>query len=204
VARAFFPLAVIIFPLMGTAAFLLNTFGMDGDGFRTFLLLPTRRDRILSGRNLALMPLALGPCLLFLVAGAVLLQIEPLVIPLTLILAVQAYLMLAGIGNAMSILFPYPVSMGLMRQRGRNTAKFVSGLVALPLICAALLPAAFCCVVDPLLSSFLEYSGRWVGMPLAVLFLAVTILAYRLSLPAVGRLMQRREKEMLVKLVARE
>ena len=70
--RPMLGLGVVSVTMLCFVQLFCNSFGMDRDGFRAFVLSPCRRRDILLGKNLAFAPLAFGVCLLALVVLQVL------------------------------------------------------------------------------------------------------------------------------------
>ena len=105
-----------------TAAILLsfvqlvgNQFGFDRGGFRVFVLCPANRRDILLGKNLAVMPLAVG-------MGAVVVTVVEIVCPMRLDYFLAAwpqllsmYLLFCMVANCLSILCPMRMAAGSMK-----------------------------------------------------------------------------------------
>jgi len=58
--KPFVATGAVVLTFFGMLGLMFNQFGYDRDGFRTLVLSPVPRERILLGKNLALLPFALG------------------------------------------------------------------------------------------------------------------------------------------------
>ena len=80
----------------------------------------------------------------------------------------------------------------------------LSSLVGVLLVPVLMLPTAVCLAADPFLKWAVGYEGVSIGLLLAVVFLAVTVFAYRASLEPAGRFLMQREQAILDKLAVGE
>ena len=115
-------LGLACFCLLGPMVFAINVFGWDRGGFRVLLAADPPRHLVLLGKNLGLMPIALGPGTAVLVALQ-LLWPQPATHFLACILQLVALcLVLFMIGNRLSITAPWAASFMSLRQRGEAVA----------------------------------------------------------------------------------
>lgn len=197
---AFKPLVVTIaigLAYFGLLQLMFNQFGYDRNGFRTLVLVPAPRTRILLGKNIALIPFVLG------VGGILLLLVKILVaVPFLIVMAgtlqlLTAFLSVSLLGNLLSILLPYRIAAGSMKPT--KTAAIVTLLIFLSHMLFPLAMAPLFLV--PLLGWLLGKLG-WLSVGgahclVAVLILGVLAALYRISLPPLGRLLEGREKKIL-------
>jgi len=195
--KPFVATGAVVLTFFGMLGLMFNQFGYDRDGFRTLVLSPVPRERILLGKNLALLPFAVG-------FGVALLAIAGLAlgIPLVFVAAgglqlIGAFLLLSTVGNLVSVLVPYRIAPGSMKPT--KTTSLVTILIALShvLFPTAMIPIFLPAVLGLLLS-------RWCGLPVgpvvllsSAILLGLMILLYQFSLPGLGDLLQRREKAIL-------
>jgi hypothetical protein len=175
-----------------------NVFGLDRNGFRALILLPTRRHYILLAKNLAFFPFAavVSASLIVLLIGFARLP-WGLLIP-GVLQAVAAFFLCCLGCNLLSILVPYRLSPNSLQAKKPKPlvvlAMFLS-VLALPLVmCPILLPPAL-----ELLFGVANW-GAWMPVNLLAsigLILLVGAL-YRLILPMQGRLLQHRERAILL------
>jgi len=202
-ARPFAATAAVVLPLFGMTQLMLNQFGFDRAGFRMLVLSPVPRWQILLGKNLALAPVAASIGLFVLLLAKFVLAIPWLVIVAACLQLGTAFFLLSMLGNFFSLLVPYRISPGSLRPTkvpamtsilivvSHLLLSTATGSVFLAPICgwlfasAGLLPAA----VASLLFSAIE--------------LAIILALYRLTLPVLGDLLQKREKQIL-QVVTRE
>ena len=116
--RTLMPAIILLWPMLGFSMIMFNIFGVDGEGFRALILLPTERRKYVLGKNLALFPLVGGLCFLFLLAGELIFRfgVAPLAIGLTQ--TVQTYLLFCIAGNFVSLFNPYRFGPDAMRATG--------------------------------------------------------------------------------------
>ena len=184
--------ALSLAPTMG------NVFGLDRNGFRALVLLPTRRHHVLLAKNLAFFPLMaiVSLILLGLVTFAAGLSFNALI--MGLIQAPTAYLLLSLFCNCSAILAPYRMAAGTLQAKKPKAVVFVAAFLNL-LVMPLVSPVLF---VPPGLQVLSAYLGWSPWLPVGPLAAAVMLLlvawVYWLLLPAQGRLLQRREQAILL------
>jgi len=186
--------AMVMFGLIQLAC---NQFGHDRDGFRGLVLLPTPRHRLLLGKNLALLPIAAGMGAFFLLAVTVLAKLS-LVLLLAGLLQFSAVFVLVCVGgNLTSVLAPYRVAAGSLKPTKLPVTKTLLVLGVHLLFLLAIFPL----FIPPALGWGLELLGwlpaAWVNLTVSAILAALAAWLYRLVLPPTGRLLQRRETEIL-------
>lgn len=188
---------VVAFAVFCLAPTMGNMFGLDRNGFRALVLLPTRRDRVLFAKNLAFLPLIAG------VAAALLTLIGFLLRPglsvwlTALVQLPTAFLLFSLMCNLASILVPYRMAAGTLQAKKPKPIVFVGGfatMLATPII---LTPIA----IPPGLQ-FLFTRLEWlpwlpVNLIAASVIFAAVVTLYRVLLPLEGQLLQRREQAIL-------
>ncbi len=187
-------MVMVLFTLMQLVC---NQFGCDRDGFRGLVLLPTPRERLLLGKNLALIPLAGAIMILPLVAVSVLAKLSLPVVLATLLQFAAAFLLYCAIGNLASILVPYRIAAGSLKPTKQSWQTSL-GVMVVHLSFPLLVSPVF---IPPALGFGLERLSGWPTGP--VNFCASLVLAfafgavYKFTLPPLGRLLQRRETNIL-------
>ena len=196
--KAAIVVCVSAFSLFITSGMLGNLFAYDRAGFRAFVLSPLRRDRILLARNLATTPFLLLQTFLLAIAFAVFfgMAIDKLLSAVLLSASIlPLYCLLA---NVMSILTPFPLAAGSIQPKQFNLVPILFSLVLsmfMPAITVlALLPLGLEWLVE-------RYYPGIAVLPIALLlsipWLAGSIVTYRWLLPWEGKLLAKREKELL-------
>lgn len=184
--------------LMISTGLLGNQFGYDRAGFRAFVLSPVRRDHILLGRNIAAIPVALLQtiCLTLSIGFFFGLAIDKVFASVLLSSSLLPPCLL--LFNLMSILTPFPIAAGSMQPKHFDLAPVLLSMLLsmiLPIITlVALFPIGIEWVVERYL---LKTSVLPIALILSVFWLAGSMLLYRWLLPYEGRLLARREKELL-------
>jgi hypothetical protein len=184
--------------LLGLIQLAGNQFGFDRGGFRVFMLAPASRKDILLGKNLALLPIALG---LGAIAAAALQLAYPMRIDHFLAVLVQMvsmYLVFCVVTNFLSMLAPTAMASGSLKPVRPGGVAILLHLVFF----FVLLPVAMSLTLIPL---GIEFLLNWLGvlpyLPLYLLLalaeLALTVFLYPQVLILQGRLLQAREQKIL-------
>lgn len=192
------PIVAILWPFFMFSGLFFNLFGIDQRGFRTIMLLPIPRYRILLAYHLALFPLAGGMGVFFALLGIWYcgLGLESAFVSLVQIL--QLYLNFSIAGAFVSIYAPMTIGRNMMRkQQGRVLLVSLCMPIAVALL---VLPTSLCLLIDVFLA-------RWglISFPLApalsIGFVALTLAAYPFILRHAGDLLVLREQRILAQLV---
>jgi hypothetical protein len=188
VAVAFFVLMQVMF----------NHFGFDRGGFRAMVLLPTLRRRILLGKNLALLPVALAVFAVYLVLATILAHLRASDVVTAGFEFAGAFLAMSAMGNLASILAPYRIAPGSMKPtKTTGMTTFLIIIVANLLFPMAMLPVFLPAGLGALADSLGWLPGAAVTLACAFLFAALSALVYWRTLEPLGQLLQRREQRIL-------
>jgi len=184
--------AFSIAPTMG------NAFGLDRDGFRALVLLPTRRHYVLLAKNLAFFPFLAAVGLFMLGLATVLARIPFTGLLMGLFQIPTAFLLFSLLSNFSSILAPFRMTPGTLKAKKPKAIVFLAVFVnffALALVSPLLVAPPGCEV----LAAYLEWP-RWfpAGALAAAAILPLVAWGYWLALPFQGRLLQRREQTILL------
>jgi hypothetical protein len=201
--KPFIAPGAIAFMFLGMSQLMFNQFGFDRSGFRAFVLLPTPRKYILLGKNLAFLPTAIGIGAVLLVLVKIATNISFIVSVAAVLQLLTAFLLLSMMGNLFSVLVPYRVASGSLKPTKTSTQTslllFVSRLLFPTMMSPIFLPP----VMGLLWSRMNWLPAAPTNLLLSGVLLALLIFFYRLSLAPLGRLMQKREKDVL-EVVTRE
>ncbi|MEY2429276.1 MAG: type transport system permease protein [Verrucomicrobiota bacterium] len=187
--------AVLAVFSLGTT--MANVFGLDRNGFRTLILLPTRRHHILLAKNLAFFPFTFTIALLLLVTLKILLHLSWILVLAGLLQVTCAFLLFCLMGNFASILVPYRLTQGSLKARQPKPIVFVAVAVSFLLLPVLSLPPMLPASLALLFSS--QGWTPWLPVNLLstlALLAAIGCLYWNL-LPFQGRLLQRREQTIL-------
>ena len=194
---AFGATAAAVIAAFSFAQAMANAFGLDRNGFRALVLLPTRRHHILLAKNLALFPFVAVVGLLLLSLAKLLLRISWSDFLAGLLQIPLAFLLFSLTCNLLAILVPYRLSQSTLQAKKPKPIVFLAvllSMLALPIVMSpTLIPPGL-----QLLWS-LEGWAPWlpVNLLLTLLLLAGAGALYRGLLPMEGRLLQRREQAIL-------
>lgn len=198
VFRLFIATGAVAFAFFGMLQLMFNLFGCDREGFRCLVLSPVPRHLILLGKNLALLPLVLGISLALLAAAVALVRIGLLTVVAAALQAVAAFLLLSMIGNAVSSLVPFRVAPGSLKPTKTRTTTtlmiVLSHLLVLPL---TMVPLFLGPVLGWWLAGGNSAQAQGINLAVSAALAVVLALAYWTTLPPLGRLLARREKEIL-------
>ena len=196
-AKPFLATGVVAFSIFLFVQLLANQFGLDRDGFRSFILSPAHRRLILLGKNLATLPVGAAFGVILLTLASVGLHL-PLAVFAAAVFQLLALLLLAGMaGNLLSILVPFRIQAGSMKP-----TKLPGLAMLVIMLCQMFFPIAMAPAFVPPLAELLWHQAGWpdvvpVNLILSVLLAALAVLVYWQTLGPLGRLLQRRETKIL-------
>ena len=186
---------IIMLTLFGLMQLFGNQFGYDRHAFRCLVLLPTPRRSVLLAKNLAVVPASAVLIAVFLVALAAFGFLNPLEVIGGAALWLAAYLLMSTYGNLLSIIIPFRVNPGAMRQTPRDGKKLLQSMAlqfATPLVLGP--------IWLPLAAYYIGGKGPWaIGAAgiLIVAVLGVAGLVYWLTLAPLAKLLETRERAIL-------
>jgi hypothetical protein len=174
-----------------------NAFGLDRNGFRSLVLLPTRRHHILLAKNLASFPLAAFAAAVLLILAKLLVRMPWDVVLTGLLQMPTVFLLFSLAYNLLAMLAPYRLGVGSLKAKKAKAIVLVAGFAMMSSLPFVLLPV----FIPPGLQLLFSNRGWLPGLPVNLLAAAgvlagVAWLYWRL-LPAEGRLLQRREQAIL-------
>ena len=186
--------AMVLVSLNQVAA---NQFGFDRGGFRVFVLGSAPRKDILLGKNLALMPLALG-------LGTVTLVLVQWVVPMrvdhflaTLAQMLSMYLVYCLVANLLSIFAPMAIASGSLRPVGPKGRIFLLNLAFLVVFPVALAPTMLPLLIEWALARWANLSGIPVYLLLTFVETGLVVSLFPPILRWQGTLFQAREQRIL-------
>jgi ABC-2 type transport system permease protein len=186
------------------ASLVNNQFGHDRDGFRALLLAPIARQRLLLGKNLALLPIAALPCGAVLIAGSLWLRLPAFAMLAAGLQMVSLLLTLSMTGNLLSILLPFRVRGGAMKATP-PPAGIVLALAGIQLCFPVLCFPAYAGPAAVVVGHYLSWTHPViVDFVLSLSMAAAAAFAYRASLAPLGRLLQRRETLILAQVTVEQ
>jgi hypothetical protein len=193
---------LLLATFVGTSAFGSNAFGLERRGIALLLSFPVERWRVLVGKNAGAILLRLPGLVVLLGVGAFLAPVA--LLPAAATIAAVTLLIAAGADNFPSILFPTVMPAAGRSPYGGSTAgsRGLGGaLLGLALLFGALAissPFVFLAWL-PLL---LERPALWaITLPLA---LAGAAAVYAMLVSAASRLLERREPELVERMLGEE
>jgi hypothetical protein len=195
---------VMAMVLLGMIQLAGNQFAFDRSGFRTFVLSGVRRSDILMGKNLALLPFALG-------LGAIGITALEVAYPMHMdhfiavaVQMVSMYLVYCLVLNLLSMFAPSAIASGSLKPVRPKGVAVVIHLLFFFFV----LPIALATTLMPLGLEFLLQDFAWLShVPIYFLLtlveLAVILYLYPRALVLQGRILQAREQKILEIVAAR-
>jgi hypothetical protein len=194
---AFIALGAVVLASFSFSQSMANMFGLDRNGFRALVLLPTRRHHILLAKNLAFFPFSATVATVLLVLVKLLMHMSWSTMLMALLQVPLAFMLFCLLCNMVSILAPYRMSAGTLKAKKPKAIVFVAVFATMLLTPVVLLPI----LIPQALQLLFSFQG-WVPW-LPVNFLSSAILLaligclYWVLLPLQGQLLQRRELAIL-------
>ena len=181
----------VLFQVLG------NLFGFDRNGFGTFVLSPVKRQMILLGKNISILPLIACSGSLLLLLITIFLHLPVLTAMAALVQVATMSIVACMFGNLLSIWVPYRIQPASLKP-----TKIPTETALLLMVCQFLFPIALLPIfVPPLIEIVLRNVGIAAGVPvnllLSIVLLVFTATVYWLLLAPMGRLLQRRETKIL-------
>ena len=193
----FLATGVAVFAVFSMAPTMANAFGLDRDGFRSLILLPTQRHHILLAKNLSFFPFVAAVALTLLAVAGVVAHLTWDACLTGLVQAPTAFLLFSLLCNLAAILAPYRMAQGSLQMKKPKPLVFLVmllNLLLMPMVAPVLLIAPGL----QLLFTHLQWAP-WLPVNLlaALATLAGIAWLYRSLLPLEGRLLRRREQAIL-------
>jgi hypothetical protein len=182
---------------LGLMHVMFNHFGFDRDGFRALVLSPTSRGRILLGKNLALLPVALVVFAVYLGLATVLARLRAMDVLTAGFEFVGAFLATSVLGNVASILVPHRIAAGSLNPTKTAGTTVLVVMASQLFLVLAMLPVFLPAGLELLGDGLHWRGGAAIALVCAVLLAALSALLYWRTLPPLGRLLQRREQRIL-------
>jgi hypothetical protein len=197
VLAGFLATGVAVFAVFSMAPTMANAFGLDRDGFRSLVLLPTQRHHILLAKNLAFFPFVAVVALALLAVAAVVTHMTWDACLTGLVQAPTAFLLFSLLCNVAAVLAPYRMAQGSLQMKKPKPLVFLVMFLNL-LLMPVVLPVLLIAPGLQLLFSSLKWAP-WLPVNLlaAIATLAGVAWLYRSLLPLQGRLLRRREQAIL-------
>ncbi|MFP6617657.1 MAG: hypothetical protein VCB26_14730 [Candidatus Hydrogenedentota bacterium] len=196
------PTALIMLPFFGTITFFTNMFGFDIGGFRAYVLMPIPRWKYILGHNFTVFTVPSALAIFMFLTSSLFIEYSLMEITISILQIVQLGLMLCIVGNVVSIYFPYYIDLHNFRPSLKQqltlilvafTIMFILGLLSLPIV--------FSLLIDSVLKLFFAYQGISVGFITSIATVILVAVAYKVTLPKFGELLEQREKIILGKLM---
>jgi hypothetical protein len=174
-----------------------NMFGLDRNGFRALVLLPTRRHHILLAKNLAFFPFSGAVAMVLLVLVKLLMHMSWSTMLMALLQVPLAFMLFCLLCNMVSILAPYRMSAGTLKAKKPKAIVFVAVFATMLLTPVVLLPI----LIPQALQLLFAFEGWVPWLPVNLLtsgiLLALIGCLYWALLPLQGQLLRRRELAIL-------
>jgi ABC-2 type transport system permease protein len=195
--KPFIATGAVVVTFFGMSQLMYNIFGMDRNGFRTFILTPLPRERILLSKNLANLPIAIGIGMIMLIFAKFAGHLTILTTLAGILQLAAAFLLVSMVGNLTSVLIPYRIAPGSMKPTKTSSLTGIFIVLSHILFPMVMLPIFFVPIVGLIVSELGWLPSGATSLVLALILLIPLIYFYRLSLSFLGNLLQNREKQIL-------
>jgi len=195
--KPFIATGVVVMALFTMLQLMCNQFGSDRDGFRGLVLLPTPRERLLFGKNLAVLPLAAAIAFVPLAAMSVLAKLSVFVLLATVLQFGAAFLLFCMVGNLSSILVPYRVAAGSLKPTKQSWQAVLMMMAVHMLFPLAVAPIAIPPFLGWVAERFGSLPATLVNVCASLVMVVILAFLYAQTLRPLGRLFQRRETTIL-------
>ena len=182
---------------LGLTQVLFNQFGFDRDAFRSLVLLPVRRQHMLLGKNLSLLPFALIVFTVLLILITVLAALPAWVVITVILQFAGAFLLLSSLGNLASILAPYRIAAGSLKPTKMKATATLMLILVQMMFPLAMFPVLIPAGLGILCDHFHWAPGAAVNLLCSTFLPVMGCLVYWRTLRPLGELLQRREKRIL-------
>ena len=190
-------LGAVAMGLLSIGQLTQNHFGLDRDGFRTYVLSPVPRHLILIGKNLGIAPIGLGIGLAALIALQFFVVLDLSHFLGGCLQLVSAYLILCLYGNSLSINVPMR-----LKEHGLKATNAKLQVVLLHMISLIFIPVILSPLLIPYVVELVIGGAAWarfvpVYLLLHVAGLIAVALLYRRMIRSQGKYFQAREETIL-------
>ena len=176
---------------------MFNQFGLDRNGFRSYLLWPTPRHDILLGKKLSFLPLALFINITFLVIVAIAPKVTLIYLVCSLLQMLTGFLLISLLANVTSVVVPYRIGHGSLKATKRHPSTIL--LSILLSLCMPLLMIPI--ILIPASGYFFDEFGwiapQWSNPILTLIILGLTVWIYRRLLIPQGKQLQHKQQAVL-------
>ena len=192
-------LSAVLIPFLNLAVMMNNAFGLDANGFRVYVLLPTDRKKYLVGKNLAMIPFLAVTAFPLVIMAALLDKASFSDSVIALLQVPSLFLVFCVVGNLLSVRFPYRMQTDGIQKKRVGGAAGLMNLLVFPLLALMAIPSWVCMLGIPFVEQMWGYRGVSLGLLASLIYLGGAFCLYRLALEPTGRLMHRREQKILSK-----
>jgi ABC-2 type transport system permease protein len=175
-----------------------NQFGFDRDGFRALVLSGSKRSTVILAKTISLgvFLFALGTALI--IAVGILFRASPLSVVAGVVQLVTVNMVFGVIGAFLSIIAPYRIPSGSLRPAKPSGKTFLIVFLSQLLLPVLILPVAAVDLASFGLSKWLGWSMEYPCVLGSVLAAVLIGFLFKLCLEPLGRLLERREKQILL------
>ncbi len=196
-AEPFMPTGAVIFTFMALAQLMFNQFGLDRNGFRSYLLWPTPRHEILLGKNLSFLPIALFINLTFLIIVTIGKKMALIYVLCGLLQMLTGFMLVSLLANVTSVLTPFRIGHGSLKATKRQPSTILLSIILSLCMPLLMIPIALIPTIGYFLDKFGWIDPRWSNPILSLFMLGWVFWLYGKLLIPQGRLLQHRQQAVL-------
>lgn len=182
---------------LAVSQFLFNSFGLDRDGFRAYILSPLPRAELLRGKNFSFFPIVVAMNIVLLGILAIAMPFRLTHFVATLLQGVISFLLICLLGNLLSIRIPIRLSAGTVKPQAIHIGPLLIAFLCTLLTPLFYLPAASALGLEYLLEFVFGIRQVPMYLLLTLIELPIVYLIYNRVLIEQGKLLQQRETRIL-------
>lgn len=197
-------LGVVLFSMFMMFGLIMNIFGFDRNGFRSFMLLPLRPHEILLAKNISMFPVGCLMCVIPFCVVAVTFSFSWHTALACVAQIIAAYSIFCVMGNLVSTMFPFPTPTSAMKRVKPKWQSMLAQLVAFALFPCLMIPVAIPPVLSFALKKFDIWTGFSLNLPLSLVVAGLAVGFYWLMLEPTSRLLWDKQRAILLEVTKTE
>jgi ABC-2 type transport system permease protein len=201
--RPLIALAAYAMVMFGLAQFVINMFGLDRNGFKSYVMMPVERRRVLLGKNLSLLPLLVSMALLMLVAMQIVVPMSFAHFVASIVQGIAIFPGYLMLGNYVSTICPVAMSFGSMKPTQPKIGTIILQALFVFLTPLLVLPAGIAFAIEFGLHRWLGIQWLPIYLLLSIAEAGLMLWVYSLMLKAQGEFLQKREQKILAVVVSK-
>lgn len=202
VARPLAGMAVMAMVMFGLAQFTTNMFGLDRNGFKSYIMMPVERWRVLLGKNLSLIPFVVAMALVLLLILQIILPLQLSHFVASVLQVIPVCLAYLIMGNYVSTICPVAMTYGSMKPAQPKIKTMLLQALFVFLTPLLILPASIAYGIEFAVHKWIGAEWLPVYLLLTVIESVLMVLLYSRVLRRQGQFLQKREQRILAVVIS--